>query len=80
MTELQVTRSWVRESTWEGETVPAHWIYRCVGDYEPGRAYATLHMITPEMAEDIPAEVIEQMVKDGWHAHLAEALRSGGPS
>jgi hypothetical protein len=79
MTALRVTRSWVREWTYEDVTVPAHWIYRCVGDVEPGRAYAVQHMVTPEMAEDVPATAIEEMLREQWHRHLAEALRSGGP-
>ena len=79
MAELRVTRTWAREWTDEHGTTPAHWIYRCVGDYEPGRAYAVHCMITPEMAEDVPADVIEDMVRNQWHRHLAETLRSGGP-
>jgi hypothetical protein len=80
MAELRVTRSWVREWTDEFGTVPAHWIYRCVGDYEPGRAYAVYVNVTPEMAEDVSATVLEEMIREQWHSHLAETLRSGRPS
>lgn len=80
MTELRITRTWVREWVRDEGTVPAHWIYRCVGDHEPGRAYVVHVHVTPEMAEDVPAEVLEETIREQWHAHLAETLRSGRPS
>lgn len=74
MTEVVVTRQWVREWVWPEGPVPEHWLYRCSGFAPDGRRYVTHSQVNPQMVDDVGEEFVETYLRDAWSAHLRESL------